>query len=93
MNAPFKPLREQISVKVSPSGKMHLPSALRKELGLENGGLLIIESEGKSHKITSLRAQMEAMREKLAPYFKNDSVDQFLADRREEAKREWEEDE
>ena len=93
MNAPFKPVRKNIRVKVSPSGKMHLPSELRKSLGLENGGLLIIENEGGSHKFTSLRAQMEAMRKKLAPYFKNDSVDQFLADRRAEAKREWEEDE
>ena len=88
MNAPLKPVREQIRVKVSPSGKMHLPSELRKSLGLEKGGLLIIENEGRSHKITSLREQMEIMREKFAPYLKGDSVDQFLADRRIEAKRE-----
>jgi bifunctional DNA-binding transcriptional regulator/antitoxin component of YhaV-PrlF toxin-antitoxin module len=91
MNAPFTPEQPTLRMRVSPTGKVHLPTSLRRELGLEDGGILVAVREGKNIVITTLRKQMIDMREELAPYFKNDSVDQFLADRREEARREWEE--
>ena len=91
MNARFTPEQPTVRMRVSPSGKVHIPASLRRELGLEEGGILIAVREGGKIVITTLRKQMIEMREELAPYFKNDSVDQFLADRREEARREWEE--
>ncbi len=91
MNARFTPEQPTVRMRVSPSGKVHIPASLRRELGLEEGGILIAVREGGKIVITSLRQQMIDMREELAPYFKNDSVDQFLADRKAEAQREWEE--
>ena len=88
MNAPFKPEQQKLQMRVSPSGKVHLPAALRQELGLEAGGILIAIKESGKFTLTTLRQQMIEMRNELAPYFKNDSVDAFIADRRAEAKRE-----
>ena len=88
MNAPFTPEHPTVRMRVSPSGKVHIPASLRRELGLEEGGILIALKEGGKIVITTLRQQMIEMREEMAPFFKNDSVDAFIADRRAEAKRE-----
>jgi bifunctional DNA-binding transcriptional regulator/antitoxin component of YhaV-PrlF toxin-antitoxin module len=89
MNAPSKHSSKTFRVSVSPSGKLHLPAELRRELDMQNGGPLIASFEDGEIRLSTIRSRMEAARAMVAPYLKNDSVDQFLADRKAEARREW----
>jgi bifunctional DNA-binding transcriptional regulator/antitoxin component of YhaV-PrlF toxin-antitoxin module len=91
MNAPFKPPSQDFRISLTRSGKLHLPVELRRKLDMEGGGPLIATYEDGEIKLTTIRARMEAACAMIAPFVKDDSVDKFLADRREEAKREWDE--
>ncbi len=91
MNAPFKP-RKQILVSVSPTGKMHLPAELRKKLSLEKGGKLFVHEDENGITLVTIKAHLDSLAAFVAPYVKGDSVDQFLADRKAEDAREWDED-
>lgn len=92
MNAPFKTLSTQSLISVSPSGKMHLPSELRKELSVEKGGKLIIQADENGFTLMTVKDHLDSLAALVAPYVKGDSVDQFLADRKGEAQREWDRD-
>ncbi len=91
MNAPFK-LVKSTQISVSASGKVHLPAELRKKLSVENGGKLIVFEDEEGVKIRTIKAHLDALQALAAPYMKGDSVDKFLADRKAEAQREWDED-
>ncbi|MEY4501108.1 MAG: hypothetical protein RIS52_998 [Pseudomonadota bacterium] len=91
MNAPFKPSK-QFQISVSPSGKMHLPTEMRKNLAVEKGGKLIVRRDENGITLMTIKAHLDSLRALVAPHMKGDSVDQFLADRKAEAQREWEDD-
>jgi bifunctional DNA-binding transcriptional regulator/antitoxin component of YhaV-PrlF toxin-antitoxin module len=91
MNAPFKH-ESWYHLSVSPSGKVHLPAELRKKLSVENGGKLIVHLDEDGVTLMTIKAHLDSLAAFVAPYMKGDSVDQFLADRKAEAQREWEED-
>lgn len=83
-----------ITVRVSEAGRLNLPAQLRREVGLEHGGPVVIRVEDGEIRIRTARAVMEELQafaqERLAG--SGDSVDQFLADRRQAAASEEEED-
>jgi bifunctional DNA-binding transcriptional regulator/antitoxin component of YhaV-PrlF toxin-antitoxin module len=65
MNAPVKHLSSDVQMRVSATGKVHLPTSVRAQLGLEEGGVLIAKNENGKLWLTSLRQEMIAMREEL----------------------------
>ena len=91
MSAPFKPVKST-QISVSPTGKVHLPAELRKKLSVEKGGKLIVHFDEDGVTLMTIKAHLDSLQAFVAPYMKGDSVDQFLADRKAEAQREWEDD-
>ena len=72
---------------VSPSGRISLPAELRKAIGLERGGDVIVELDGKDIRIRTIQgsvARAQAVARQLFADKPNVSVDDFLAHRRED---------
>jgi AbrB family looped-hinge helix DNA binding protein len=77
--------------RVTESGRVSLPAELRKAIGLDRGGDVVFELDGREIRIRTVdevidRAQ--AITERLLGGKPEASVDAFLAERRREAKRE-----
>ena len=74
-----------IQVSITPNGRLSLPAAIRKRLGLAGGGSLLVE-ETPDGVILRTAAQSVAHARALARKYTGDrpeaSVDAFLADRR-----------
>jgi AbrB family looped-hinge helix DNA binding protein len=70
-------------IKVSPTGRLSLPADLRREVGLERGGTVVVELKGGAIELRTLGGVLAEARErarKLAG--KKLSVDDFLKFRR-----------
>jgi AbrB family looped-hinge helix DNA binding protein len=80
-----------VRAKVSESGRLSLPSDIRRAVGLERGGDVVVELDGHEIRIRTV-AEVIARAQKLTKKLLGDrdgtSVDDFLAARREEAERE-----
>jgi antitoxin PrlF len=76
-----------VLARVSDSGKLNLPSHLRKMVGLEKGGPVVIRLEDGELRIRTVRSVLEELQREAQALFAgtSESVDQFLADRRAEA--------
>ncbi len=77
--------------KVMPDGRMSLPADLRKRHGLGNGGEVIVEDVGDAIVLRTLDqvvARAQDMSRRLIGGHVGASVEDFLADRAREAKRE-----
>jgi AbrB family looped-hinge helix DNA binding protein len=77
--------------RVTESGRVSLPAELRKAIGLDRGGDVVFELDGREIRIRTVdevidRAQ--AITKRLLGGKPEASVDAFLAERRREAKRE-----
>ena len=77
--------------RVSESGRISLPAEFRKAVGLERGGDVVVELEGREIRIRTIdevvdRAQ--ALTRELLGKKPGASVDAFLAERRREARKE-----
>jgi AbrB family looped-hinge helix DNA binding protein len=80
-----------IHVTITPNGRMSLPAAIRKRLGLSRGGSVVIEEipDGVILRTTAQAvARAQAVSKMLTEGKPGASVNDFLADRR----REWRED-
>jgi bifunctional DNA-binding transcriptional regulator/antitoxin component of YhaV-PrlF toxin-antitoxin module len=77
-------------LKVAESGRLNLPSNLRKQIGLEDGGPVSVWIEDGEIRIKAVRDVMAALQAEAEILFgsKGETVDRFLADRRAEAKAE-----
>jgi AbrB family looped-hinge helix DNA binding protein len=77
--------------KISESGRLSIPSKIRKEMGLAGGGDVVLELDGNELRLRTVDAAVaraqEITRRVLAGNPKA-SVDDFLAERRREARRE-----
>jgi AbrB family looped-hinge helix DNA binding protein len=83
-----------IHVKISDNGRLSIPAAMRKAIGLERGGDVVIELSGQEIRIRTLAEATARAREltrRLLAGRTDASVDDFIAERREEASREEEE--
>jgi AbrB family looped-hinge helix DNA binding protein len=72
------------------NGRISIPAKQRKALGLEKGGLVVATVENGELRIRTVKAVLDELRKRLAPYLKasGDTVDRFIADRYVEAGRE-----
>lgn len=76
--------------KVAESGKLSLPAQMRRQVGLEHGGPVLIRVENGEIRIRTVRDAIADLQQRTRRLFagSGDSVDRFLADRRTEAERE-----
>ena len=82
---------ERVRTRVSKSGRLSIPAGLRKAIGLDRGGDVVIELTGREIRIRTVQeviAQTQAIARRLTAGKPNASVDAFLAERRREAERE-----
>ena len=80
-----------VRAKVSESGRLSLPAEFRRAIGLEQGGDVVVELDGRDIRIRSLDeavARAQALTKKLLGGKRAASVNAFLAERRREADRE-----
>jgi bifunctional DNA-binding transcriptional regulator/antitoxin component of YhaV-PrlF toxin-antitoxin module len=77
--------------RVSESGRLGLPAELRKAVGLDRGGDVVIELDGADIRIRTVRevvARAQALSEELLAGKPDAGVDARLAERRKDAERE-----
>ena len=77
--------------RVSETGRLSIPADIRKAVGLERGGDVVIElvrREIRIRTIDEVVAQAQAIARRLTAGKPDTSVDAFLAERRREAERE-----
>jgi AbrB family looped-hinge helix DNA binding protein len=80
-------------VRLNGSGRVVIPAEIRREMGLRAGDTLLMSVEGDVLKIESYRARVRRVQESLAKYIPpgRSLADELIAERREEARREMEE--
>ena len=76
------------SARVSETGRLSLPAELRRELGLEKGGVVQLEIVDGDLRIRTIKAAIERVQKMArdAGWTERASVDDFLAQRREDAR-------
>lgn len=81
---------EQVRMKVSENGRVVIPATMRKALGINIGDEVILSVEDDELRITTQQARIERARRRARCYVKPGTsvVDEFLKERREEAKHE-----
>jgi bifunctional DNA-binding transcriptional regulator/antitoxin component of YhaV-PrlF toxin-antitoxin module len=81
---------KSVAVKVSASGRLHLPSTIRKALGLKGPGHVIITLEDGQARLTTMAENLARVRALARPYAPKDRLasEELIAERREEARRE-----
>jgi AbrB family looped-hinge helix DNA binding protein len=80
-----------IRARVSESGRVSLPAEFRKAVGLDRGGDVVVELDGREIRIRTLDevvSQAQALTHRLLHGKSGASVDAFLTERRREAERE-----
>nr|GLK21606.1 hypothetical protein GCM10017606_24330 [Microbacterium terregens] len=73
-----------VQVNITPSGRMSLPASIRKRLGLEGGGAVLLEETEDGVVLRTVQqavARAQAIAEKYANH-PDASVDAFLSSRR-----------
>ncbi len=77
-----------VQVNVMPNGRMNLPAAIRKRLGLATGGAVLIEETDDGvvlRTVSQAVARAQALSKRLTTGKEGATVADFLADRRREA--------
>jgi bifunctional DNA-binding transcriptional regulator/antitoxin component of YhaV-PrlF toxin-antitoxin module len=80
-----------VIARVSQSGRLSLPAKFRKAVGLERGGEVVVELDGREIRIMTVNevvARAQAMTRRLLGGKAEASLDAFLAERRRDAARE-----
>ena len=76
--------RKSTRGRVSPSGQIKLPDDIRKAVGLERGGDVVVEIEGREIRIRTIAdvvARAQELSRRLLRDQPRSSVDDFLAER------------
>ena len=92
MAHPKEPTLDRETAKVSANGRVVIPVAYRKALGLRSGGQVIFRMEDDQVQITTMKLNLERARRRVRKYVEPgvSLVDELIAERREAAKREYE---
>ena len=87
-----EPGLESETANVSSNGRVVIPIAYRKALGLKSGGQVTFRMEDDQVQITTMKLNLERARRRVRKYVKPgvSLVDELIAERREAAKREYE---
>ena len=80
----------EVRATMNESGRVVLPKALREALGAKPGDSLIFSSDGETFRIETQRQRMKRAQELVRRYFdpSRSLVDELIAERREEARKE-----
>jgi AbrB family looped-hinge helix DNA binding protein len=80
---------KSVSVKVSPSGRMNLPSEVRRALGLKGPGHVVITMDDGGVTLRTMAQALEQVRALARPYAPKEGLasEALIAERREEATR------
>ena len=81
---------ESVVVKVAENGRLSIPARQRKLIGLDDGGLVVARVEDGEIRLRPVKAVLAAIQAEVRQHLagSGETVDRFLADRREEAARE-----
>jgi len=80
-----------VHAKVSEAGRISLPAAFRKAVGLDRGGDVVVELDGSVIRIRPLKeviGEAQAIARRIMGNDPEGSVDAFIAERRREAAKE-----
>ena len=80
-----------ILARISQSGRLSIPAKFRKAVGLERGGEVVVELDGREIRIRTIDevvGRAQALTRQLLGEQPDASLDAFLAERRREAARE-----
>lgn len=79
--------------RLNDSGRIVIPAEMRRKLGIGAGDTVLLTLEGDVLKIESYRSRVRRVQESLAKYIPpgRSLADELIAERREEARREMEE--
>jgi AbrB family looped-hinge helix DNA binding protein len=82
--------QKNVPVRMAANGRLSVPARLRKALGLEAGGVVVLTLQEGEIRIRPIRTVLNEVQAMVAPYLKSsgDTVEQFLADKRAEVARE-----
>lgn len=83
-------MNEDIRLRINENGRVVIPAAFRKALGIKPGDEVILRLDDGELRISTLKSRLEQARRHLRKYVKPgvSLVDELIAERREEAKRE-----
>jgi AbrB family looped-hinge helix DNA binding protein len=83
---------KSIAVKVSGSGRLSLPAEVRRSLGLQGPGHLVLTISDGEVRLSTMTQALERVRALARPYAPKDRLasEELIAERREEARREEE---
>ena len=82
---------DSVLARVAENGRLSIPTRQRKLLGLDNGGVVVIEVRDGELRIRSVQDVVAELQARVKKYFpKSDisAVDELIAERRAEAERE-----
>lgn len=85
----FKPSPRREKLRLADGGRVVIPAAMREEMGVKPGDVLIGQVENGELRLISRRMALRQVQESLAKYKKpgESVVDEFLNERREEQRR------
>jgi AbrB family looped-hinge helix DNA binding protein len=79
-----------VRLRINENGRVVIPAAFRKELGIKPGDEVILRLDDGELRITTMKRRIERAQRRARNYIKPgvSLVDELIAERREEAKRE-----
>ena len=80
----------EVRLRLAKDGRATIPAEVRRELGVESGGEIILERREDGYRLTTRRRRIREAQKHLRRYVKPgvSLVDELVAERREAAKRE-----
>ncbi len=80
----------EVRLRLAENGRVVIPAQVRKDLGVESGGEIILERQENGYRLTTRRQRIEEARRNIRRYIKPgvSLVDELLAERREAARHE-----
>jgi AbrB family looped-hinge helix DNA binding protein len=90
MTGEDKMATQDIRLKLSENGRVVIPAHVRKDLGVESGGEILLERQKDGYRLTTRRQRIKEAQESIRRYIKPgvSLVDELIAERREAAKHE-----
>jgi len=80
----------EVRLRLAENGRVVIPLEIRRDLGVESGGEVILERQENGYRLTTRRQRIEEAQKFLRRYVKPGAslVDELIAERREAAKHE-----
>ncbi|MFZ0805327.1 MAG: AbrB/MazE/SpoVT family DNA-binding domain-containing protein [Candidatus Sulfotelmatobacter sp.] len=83
-------MNQEVRARINENGRVVIPAAFRKALGIKTGDQLILSMEDDELRITTVKRRIERAQRRVREYIKpgRSLVDELIADRRREARNE-----